>query len=591
NQSQLQIDPEVLNLYTQINPKLSLQQDLSNFLATQNNQKPQQSQATVDSLLYGPVNLSIPEVPNLQSDVFLHLISMFFTYFHPTAPLIDENRFFQNLIPSNNHHPMLLYAIYAVGCSYSRHPVLYQSPFYTPQKASQFFVNKALASVPPPESKNFSTFEAVEICQASLLLSCTDFLAKKCRTWMMLGMGTRLISRYEFQSMSNEPSFVTMFNGMRKIDVEATTEERKRLWWGGLLIDLFVSLSSGAPLMIDEEDFADTVISPSLFSKPDGHKLSTVAPFLAPHIHVHHGNNTIPTEMDKWKPYFSGFPKDTIFGGTDLTSERWKQPTMGFFQVNHLFSDLNEVSHLIQLSFITRRVLRCANRPQKTHMTEGPGYLLGALLPKNDDEAMRLHDVLIAWYVALPPHLRLWVSLESLHRDKVPEEGCSIPMGKQISSMAVQLNLLFFFTLALLHQKEAEKSSINFAGSPSQFQHQPIYRLHPSHSAMRGVTCVDMLVVSYRAQVHVIKLVYGQSAPTPTQVPPSEISGSGIVGCLLMAAPMALLSQSEYGMTLAEPASVPNSFPSIESLVLPVLENLAQVWPSCSHYASTFRML
>lgn len=46
---------------------------------------------------------------------------------------------------------MLLNTVYAIGCFYSRSPYLYQNPFYTPQKAVEYFISKALAATPPPE--------------------------------------------------------------------------------------------------------------------------------------------------------------------------------------------------------------------------------------------------------------------------------------------------------------------------------------------------------------------------------------------------------------------------------------------------------
>ena len=138
-QEKLVIDPEVLALYQTLNPKLSIQTDLDAFLSStlQNNplSSPHQQTQLSDTL-----DLKIPELIGVPTTFYLHLISMFFTYYHPSFPLLDENSFFESLIPVNLHHQMLLNTLYAIGCLYSRSPYLYQTPFYTPVKASEFFM-------------------------------------------------------------------------------------------------------------------------------------------------------------------------------------------------------------------------------------------------------------------------------------------------------------------------------------------------------------------------------------------------------------------------------------------------------------------
>lgn len=101
----LLIDPEILNLYSQINPKiLSFSNNLNGFLQRDANGA---VSIPTEAFLFGPVNLTIPELPGLPPELFLHLISMFFTYYHLTLPVIQETQFFENLIPLNKHHPML----------------------------------------------------------------------------------------------------------------------------------------------------------------------------------------------------------------------------------------------------------------------------------------------------------------------------------------------------------------------------------------------------------------------------------------------------------------------------------------------------
>jgi hypothetical protein len=223
----LHIDPEVLNLYTQLNPKLTIQNDLDLFLSSTlgNNAIP-----TDDSFLYGATNLTIPELPGTPTTFYMHLISMFFTYYHPSMPIIQESVFLENLVPANKHHPMLLNTIYAIGCHYSRSPYLYQSPFYTPQKAVDYFIARALAATPAPESWSLISSNSISISQASLLLSSTDFQTSKSHTWMMVGMTIRLNQKFEMQSEKTSHDFPSICNGISKFHVDCSTEERKRFF-------------------------------------------------------------------------------------------------------------------------------------------------------------------------------------------------------------------------------------------------------------------------------------------------------------------------------------------------------------------------
>jgi hypothetical protein len=125
---------------------------------------------------------------------------------------------------------MLTAAIWAIGCNYSRHPALYQAPFFTPAKASEFFVQKALAAVPPFEARQFATRDSVEVCQAAILLTACDFSVQKCRNWMMFGIATRLAMRYEVWKDANSPDLLSVNSTALKVDVECTPRERRRIW-------------------------------------------------------------------------------------------------------------------------------------------------------------------------------------------------------------------------------------------------------------------------------------------------------------------------------------------------------------------------
>jgi hypothetical protein len=217
-QQPIEIDPVVLNYYTQLNPKLSVQQDLDLFLAaTLQNANEEQSS-----------DLTITELPGIPSTFYMHLISMFFTYYHKSNPILQESIFFENLVPRNRHHTMLLNTIYAIGCQYSRSPHLYQTPFYTPAKAFEYFINRALSNTPPPEVWASISANTIEICQASLLLASCDYRLQKSHTWMMFGLSIRQAQKYEMHTASVSHDFLSICNNLPKFHVSCTKQERQR---------------------------------------------------------------------------------------------------------------------------------------------------------------------------------------------------------------------------------------------------------------------------------------------------------------------------------------------------------------------------
>jgi hypothetical protein len=106
------------------------------------------------------------------------------------------------------------------------------------------------------------------------------------------------------------------------------------------------------------------------------------------------------------------------------------------------------------------------------------------------------------------------------------------------------------------------------------------------------VPSVEILVLAYKAQCHILHVVYGpNNVPSRTSLPPSEIASSDIVPFLLTPAAIGLLSQTKYANAMLQVHSRTSTFPSIESLILPVLENLSQVWPAAGGSASKLRLL
>lgn len=191
-------------------------------------------------------------------------------------------------------------------------------------------------------------------------------------------------------------------------------------------------------------------------------------------------------QLDKWKPFFSGFPKDTIFGAADSNSEGWNRRSGGgFFQVNHLFSNLEDMAYLLRLSFILRRIIKFTGSPRDRAIQDSE-LLNGLCSPYPSRQ--RLIVTLNEFYASLPEHMKLFLFVRN---DAFASDMNHVPMlpsNPRRSSLVIVLNLLFFYSLGKLD-------------------------IHTG------------------CQIRIANMVY--SDPAISQEPPSELCSSAIVGSLL----------------------------------------------------------
>ncbi len=92
-------------MFTPVNPKLEMHPELIKTLqqpAPFEQRIPYLPSQVDAGVQFGPNALQVPELPNLMPEFFLHLTAMFFTYFHPSLPVLDELRFLENLYPLMN---------------------------------------------------------------------------------------------------------------------------------------------------------------------------------------------------------------------------------------------------------------------------------------------------------------------------------------------------------------------------------------------------------------------------------------------------------------------------------------------------------
>ena len=584
-QQPIKIDPVVLNYYTQLNPKLDVQQELDLFLA-----------ATLQAPTNEASDLSIPELPGITASFYLHLISMFFTYFHNAFPLLDETVFFENLIPSNKHSQMLLSVIYAIGCRYSRSPQLYQTPFFSPQKAYSYFIKRALTLTPAPETWQNVDVDTISICQAAVLLASCDVHSHS-QHWMVFGMAVRQVLRFEMGRERVTNDFLSLCSAYDKFHVNCTPDERKRylqltrLWWCTLVNDLNFSLTTDSDLLINEVDFT---VDPSLFLPANTQTVNNL--------------KEIPTQRtfritdderrmhhDKWMPFLSGFPTDSIFGASDI-SGGWKEKTFGLFQVGHLFSDPSQMGIIAQLSVISRQIIRYSKRHAKEveMRKEASDFLVNT-----NEKVLEFHNSLIKFYENLPPKHKVWNSLDDLLLQKCEDKERNVFAGqsKRLETQSVVINLLFFATLSILHQCNAYKTSLLLATAECGIANATASFQVTSNSKATS-NSIGLLKVAHQGQLSILEKAYGTiTPPSITQVPPSELVGSSLIPALLIPCAMALLLDRSTSTLLTEPRKMEvngdsnSHIISLESYLLPVLDNIGQVWESAYFHAANIRKI
>ncbi|KAI9348758.1 fungal-specific transcription factor domain-containing protein [Zopfochytrium polystomum] len=517
-----------------------------------------------------PKGLTVADLPDIPADFYVHLITIFFSYFHQALPIINERQFFIEIMPENTHHAMLLNAIYAIGCLFSRHSTLFQAPFYGPHRASEYFANRA-AGLIPTFAKTMSSFEKVSICQAALLLSVLDYGSRNAvRSWMYTGMGCRLSQKLDLPFSRTVNDFFSICNGVPKPAVVSSMEERKRVWWASFVIDTYVSISTGMNFLLNENDYFESLVDVEHLLSHDGAKFS--------------GGDPVPSPPNSgsWVDIFCNKPYPTVFD-----SGRGMQDPVPV-AASEVLSSTEETLHLVQLCFIIRKVFRFNKFPKNTTPSLTPNSVLLASLLSRPMDVNRLHDTLICWYEGLPSSFRLFDVL-----DRKPSFPLSSPKMTKPSSLCITVNLLFFTAVVLLHYRNLKK--VDGAGL-SPIQADSSFRMSSNGLNTSLYTSAEVCAVAYKCQCQIVRIAYGgtNATPSPSSRPPPELVSCPLVQCFLLPVATALLSQFQYGSQLTSLDVRPLSdystqLESLHALFLPVLDNIAQVWPTARSYAANLR--
>ncbi|KAJ3332082.1 hypothetical protein HDU76_001345 [Blyttiomyces sp. JEL0837] len=428
----------------------------------------------------------------------------------------------------------------------------------------------------------------MEVCQATLLLSVVDYGARKgARSWMYTGMGCRLAMKLDVPFTKTVNDFYSLFNGQPKPVLASGLDERKRVWWAAIIIDTFVTFSTGVNFLINESDYIDTIMDVGTLIPAEGQSSS---PNMTPQ-----GENL--NSRQKWLDFLRLPATNSLFEPMFQSPGR---PNEEVFDM----SKLSDTMYLVQLCFFARKVFRFGkfskSSVKSSQMSVNSTCLLS--LVSNPNDIHRLHDNMIIWYELLPPPFRLIKFLEPFAGTQVADVSdlCTVTSSRGIPSICVTLNLMFFATLVLLHHGNLKMTGpLESAGAAAVATHPgATFRVSSNPLSSMNLSSLDVCQMAYRAQCLILRLVYDHRAPSPSRPPPPIIVASPMIHCFLLPAPTALLSQFHTGAQITRSAGPGNSVAAVSgggvleplsSIVLPVLDNVAQVWPTSSNYAANLR--
>ncbi|KAJ1536522.1 hypothetical protein HK096_010085 [Nowakowskiella sp. JEL0078] len=460
-----------------------------------------------------------------------------------------------------------------------------QSLSSTPTQISSG-ITQAASLIPDSAGKQTKGFEQLETCQSSLILSLSEYGASVGeKQWMFSGMGCRLAQKLDLPFEETVDDFLSYMNGRPKPAISCSRVERKRTWWACLVVDFCNSLTTATPLMINENEYAPTMMDDhTLLSRDSESTNSILIDSTSQLLSIDDGNR------DAWKECLSGFPKYTIF-----EKYRYDQvpESSDVYSIKHLYSSNSETLHFMQLNFLVRHVMRLNLTSSGKNFSLNRSAVSLLSLTTQPANLLTLHDELIQWYERLPPSFRLFDSMEVLMGLNYQNVYFSsiVAFSKRLSSTCVTTNLLYFCTLVLLHQRRVSTPAL---------KNDPAFRISTTQTrSLFG--SLDICVMAYKAQCHLLRLVYASNKQFPLStemVVPPELASTPMTPCFLMLTALTLLSSKDHaGALIADPSNSPpvtfanGELDSLQALFIPIIESLSKVWMRGSVQAKQLRDL
>ncbi|KXN89712.1 Nitrogen assimilation transcription factor nirA [Leucoagaricus sp. SymC.cos] len=385
------------------------------------------------------------------------LLQLYFTFVHPSFPVVHKKAFWEvwrnggngspHIKRNRRIAPLLLLTMFALAARYDI-PAPSSSPLSFPSPSTSESPPPSTSTTPLPTDgvtmwtageEYFNAAKSLldtsyvssrpSTCQALLLMGYREIgIGAMALAWTYIGMAIRMAQdlgmhrkadgwRRPSLGKSNEAS--TMGDEEGRIFGDWELGERRRIWFGCVIMDKYVSAYIGRPLMIFERDF-DTEF-------PD----------------LTEASSDLSEELEDWK----------VLG----TGGQWTNPVPG--RVISCFNKCAELSGI--LSSIIQAIY--AVRP----FPSGPGTSnLHTSRPagrqaETAKQAAVLEGVLNRWYFDLPEHLRYDIAA-------TPERDSSASLPP---AHVLTLHMQYWCAVLLLHRpfirRALNSRSQSVSGDPS----------------------------------------------------------------------------------------------------------------------------
>ncbi|KAI8825106.1 uncharacterized protein EV422DRAFT_517462 [Fimicolochytrium jonesii] len=563
----------------------------------------------------------------LPDDFHLHVITLYFTYFHPSYPIIDEPTFFKSLLslrarsrlatgtpddssPRSMHPSIegskqddasgklgvfdgaseaLLNAIYGIGTLYSAHPHVASVGGRIP--LSERFIQVARRSLRIGS-------DAIARC---LIDTCTFGCTVNTPSEMELLPGTwRIAQKQQLAFDSPYSSLYHVANGRQApTDTQpAGKQAKKRAWWGIFSLDTFTALCTGYDFLVDEARYMGALLDTESLCRVATHTLAaekavqdsryglTFAPSgIQMWASPEQESSVVDTTPELvWDAAGLGSPRCTIFQfSSECTSgysAAQQLSTPAESSADQLVTSLSDVQPHIRLSIFLRKIIRGTTQANQN----------------TPAQVAALHGKLMRLSTSLPLDVRRYVA--------IGQPLTATDYVKHLSPTSVHTILLFLASLSVLHQMRLEDTSI-------MHDTTVLGATATGTSVNTSMTSLGVCCAVYTRAVALLDSIYAArfatslndgptdngtlsalSAPAPPY-PPHELVALPFTPVLLALTAIPVLS-SKHGQVLVNASvghigTAPSDLPCLERGILPALDDIAMVWPRASCYAATLR--
>ncbi|KAI8826032.1 uncharacterized protein EV422DRAFT_150448 [Fimicolochytrium jonesii] len=422
-------------------------------------------------------------IPADAPHLFTHLIALYFVSINTCMPIFDLAEFMTNLTPINRHHPAVLYAIYAYGALFSRHPALYQEPYKTPMNAVNMFIVEALNQVD-------DLTDICERCSVLVMLCKLCYgMGRPAQAYQFFGSAVQAAERAKlgFIQNSDENQAFTIWGSLPRADLQHHSPKTLiATWCLCFQADTLLTMGANANLLIDESQYSHILAMIS-----DTEKQAPVNP----------PESSAEAAIKHWATFLESYctysihdyrpaawrPSWYLLESHCTKTKPWAMQMMYFSRRLYRFNRAMpfEVSPVVRTA--ADIVLKTIKQTNGNNMQE------------REEERANLHNALIEWWNALPATERAFDNLDVFMDGR---EMPRLPSVTQLASFQFSLlNLYFTGLFSWLHHREG--IDLQHYDSTSE----PLYPTGP-HSNSPRVTSTHILLLTFRAHLFFIRAIY-----------------------------------------------------------------------------------